>query len=65
LIKIRVTKERREFCSDSLTLQPKESTESTNDLKNTGNKGSTLPPKEKKVLEIGLQAANQMKTFSA
>lgn len=47
-------------------MNPKDSTEQTHDLKNVGNKGAQLgPPKEKKVLEIGLQAAHQMKTFSS
>jgi hypothetical protein len=46
-------------------MQQKDSSESTADLKNVGNKGAQTVPKEKMVLEIGLQAAHQMKTFSS
>ena len=47
-------------------MNQKDSTEQTHDLKNAGNKNiSQGPAKEMMVLEVGLQAANQMKTFSS
>ena len=46
-------------------LNPKDSSEQTNDLKSQANKGNIAPHKDKRVLEIGLQAANQMMTFSS
>lgn len=39
-------------------LNPKDSSEQTNDLKSQANKGNIAPHKDKRVLEIGLQAAN-------
>lgn len=50
-----MSKERKFFCDDSMTLNQKDSTEQISELKNVGNKAQQLGPgKEKKVLEIGL-----------
>jgi hypothetical protein len=54
LIKIRVSQERRLFCQDGLMLNPKDSSDQTNDLKSQNNKGNIAPHKDKRVLEIGL-----------
>jgi len=55
---MRVTKRREEFGLDNFTMIERDSTEITQDLKNTGK--SSFYSAKKKVLEMGLQAANQM-----
>ena len=56
---MRVTKPRREFAQDFQTV-PKDAQDSTFDLK-PNNKQNQGPNKTRKVLEIGLQAGNQIK----
>lgn len=53
---MRVTKRREEFGLDNFTMIERDSTEITQDLKNTGK--SSFYSAKKKVLEMGLQAAN-------
>ena len=60
LMKIRLSKKRREFNNDQRTLNDKEGGECSTDVKPRNMKILT---KDRRVLDMGLQAARQMKTF--
>ena len=63
LIRIRVTKARKEFGDDNFQMIEKEAAESTNDLR-VMNKNQMLQHfLDRKQLEIGLQAANKLQTL--
>lgn len=64
MIKVRVTKQRREFGSESVQMIQKDALDNTWDLKQTSKSGQGAYFNKRKVLEIGLQAANQMKTLT-
>jgi len=60
-----VTQPRRNFADENLGLQTKDAAE-TNDLKNQQNRQTQGgPTRDRRVMEIGLQAARRMDTFSS
>lgn len=64
LIRMRVSKPRREFGLENFTLIDKEAGETTTDLKFVQkNTGSIQRNTKRKVLQMGLQAANQMENL--
>lgn len=65
LIRLRVTQARREFANENLGLQTKDAADTT-ELKNQQNRQQQVGPnRERRVMEIGLQAARRMVTFSS
>ena len=59
LIRMRVTKPRREFADENFSFTEKDAGDATNDLKQNQKQGQTFFV-ERKQLDIGLQAANKM-----
>lgn len=60
---MRVTKPRREFGLDNFQMIPKDAAESTTDLKVVQKGGQLGHVARKRVLDIGLQAANQIENL--
>ena len=62
LIKMRLTKKRREFNNENRNLMDKDGGDSIVEIK---PKSSKMPKKTTRVLELGLQANRPMKTFNS